>query len=70
MEMAPTRAIRDRRYGVSHRPRRYLRQRRRLLAVNEINTAGGIDERKLKLIIEDSKRNARDSITAYAKLPL
>ena len=40
----------------------------KLLAVNEINAAGGIDGRQLKLIIEDSKCNARDSITAYTKL--
>ena len=40
----------------------------KLLAVEEINTAGGIDGRQLKLIIEDSKCNARDSITAYTKL--
>ena len=40
----------------------------KLLAVSEINTAGGIDGRPLKLIIEDSKCNARDSITAYTKL--
>ncbi|MCH9016718.1 MAG: ABC transporter substrate-binding protein [Chloroflexi bacterium] len=40
----------------------------KLLAVSEINAAGGIDGRQLKLIIEDSKCNARDSITAYTKL--
>jgi len=40
----------------------------KLLAVQEINAAGGIDGRPLKLIIEDSKCNARDSITAYTKL--
>jgi len=40
----------------------------KLLAVQEINAAGGINGRTLKLIIEDSKCNARDSITAYTKL--
>ena len=40
----------------------------KLLAVSEINAAGGINGRPLKLIIEDSKCNARDSITAYTKL--
>jgi len=40
----------------------------KLLAVSEINAAGGIDGRQLKLVIEDSKCNARDSITAYTKL--
>lgn len=40
----------------------------KLLAVDEINAAGGIDGRPLKMIIEDSKCNARDSITAYTKL--
>lgn len=40
----------------------------KLLAVDEINDAGGINGRRLKLIIEDSKCNARDSITAYTKL--
>ena len=40
----------------------------KLLAVQESNAAGGINGRTLKLIIEDSKCNARDSITAYTKL--
>ena len=40
----------------------------KLLAVQEINAAGGINGRMLQLIIEDSKCNARDSITAYTKL--
>ena len=40
----------------------------KLLAVSEINAAGGINGRQFKLIIEDSKCNARDSITAYTKL--
>ena len=34
----------------------------------EINEAGGIDGRMLELVIEDSKCNAQDSITAYRKL--
>ncbi len=40
----------------------------KLLAVAEINSTGGINGRPLKLIIEDEKCNARDSITAYTKL--
>ena len=40
----------------------------KLLAVEEINAAGGINGRMLKLIIEDSKCNAQDAITAYNKL--
>ncbi len=38
------------------------------MAVAEINEAGGIDGRMLELVIEDSKCNAQDSITAYRKL--
>ena len=38
------------------------------MAADEINAAGGIDGRPLKLIIEDSKCNAQDAITAYTKL--
>jgi branched-chain amino acid transport system substrate-binding protein len=38
------------------------------MAVDEINAAGGINGRMLKLIVEDSKCNAQDSITAYTKL--
>ena len=38
------------------------------MAVDEINAAGGIDGRKLELVVEDSKCNAQDSITAYKKL--
>ena len=38
------------------------------LAVDEINAAGGINGRMLELIVEDSKCNAQDSITAYNKL--
>ena len=40
----------------------------KLLAVEEINAAGGINGRELKLIIEDSKCAAQDAITAYNKL--
>lgn len=38
------------------------------LAVEEINAAGGIDGRMIELVIEDSKCNAQDAITAYNKL--
>ncbi len=38
------------------------------MAVDEINAAGGINGRELKLIIEDSKCAAQDAITAYNKL--
>ena len=38
------------------------------LAVDEINAAGGINGRMLELVVEDSKCNAQDSITAYNKL--
>ncbi|MCH7996743.1 MAG: ABC transporter substrate-binding protein, partial [Chloroflexi bacterium] len=40
----------------------------KLLAMDEINQAGGINGHKLQLIVEDEKCNARDSITAYTKL--
>ena len=40
----------------------------KLLAVEEINAAGGIDGRMLELIAEDSKCVAQDAITAYNKL--
>ena len=40
----------------------------KLLAVEEINAAGGIDGRMLELIVEDSKCAAADAITAYNKL--
>ena len=40
----------------------------KLLAVEEINAAGGIGGRELRLIVEDSKCNAQDAITAYNKL--
>ena len=38
------------------------------LAVDEINAAGGVDGKKLELVVEDSKCNAQDAITAYNKL--
>ena len=40
----------------------------KLLAVEEINAAGGIDGRMLELIVEDSKCAAQDAIVAYNKL--
>ena len=38
------------------------------MAVEEINKAGGINGRPLELVVEDSKCNAADAITAYRKL--
>ena len=38
------------------------------MALDEINAAGGIDGRKFEFIVEDSKCNAQDAITAYNKL--
>ncbi len=38
------------------------------MAADEINAAGGINGRRLELIIEDSKCSAQDAITAYNKL--
>ena len=38
------------------------------LAVDEINAAGGIDGRMIELVVEDSKCEAKDAITAYNKL--
>ena len=35
------------------------------MAAAEINAAGGINGRMLELIVEDSKCNAQDAITAY-----
>ena len=40
----------------------------KILAVEEINAAGGINGRMLELVAEDSKCAAQDSITAYNKL--
>ena len=42
--------------------------RAKLLAVEEINAAGGINGRMLELIVADSKCAAQDAITAYNKL--
>src|SRR3989344_5494284 len=39
-----------------------------LLAVEEINAAGGIDGKQLELIIEDSKCNGKDATSATSKL--
>ena len=38
------------------------------MAVDEINAAGGIHGRPLQIIVEDSKCNAQDAVTAYKKL--
>ena len=38
------------------------------MALDEINAAGGIDGRMLEFLVEDSKCNAADAITAYNKL--
>ncbi len=38
------------------------------MAADEINAAGGIDGKKLELVVEDSKCNAQDAIAAYHKL--
>ncbi len=38
------------------------------LAAEDINAAGGIGGRPLELVVEDSKCNAQDAITAYNKL--
>ena len=38
------------------------------MAADEINAAGGINGRMLELVVEDSKCNAQDGITAYHKL--
>ena len=38
------------------------------MAADEINAAGGIEGRRLELVVEDSKCNAQDAITAYRKL--
>ncbi len=43
-------------------------QQAKLLAVEEINAAGGINGRELRIIFEDSKCAAQDAITAYNKL--
>ncbi len=38
------------------------------MALDEINAAGGINGRMLEFVVEDSKCNAADAITAYNKL--
>ena len=38
------------------------------MAADEINAAGGINGRMLELVVEDSRCNANDAITAYNKL--
>ena len=38
------------------------------MAVDEINAAGGINGRPLRIIVEDSKCSAQDAVTAYNKL--
>ncbi|MDE2899739.1 MAG: ABC transporter substrate-binding protein, partial [Chloroflexota bacterium] len=38
------------------------------MAVDEINAAGGVNGKMLELVVEDSKCNAQDAITAYNKL--
>lgn len=38
------------------------------MAADEINAAGGINGRRLELVVEDSKCNAADAIVAYKKL--
>ena len=40
----------------------------KLMAVEEINAAGGINGRMLRLVIEDSKCTANDAITAFQRL--
>ena len=40
----------------------------KFIAVEEINAAGGINGRLLKLVVEDSKFMASDAITAYRRL--
>ena len=38
------------------------------MAADEINAAGGVNGRMLELVVEDSRCNANDAITAYNKL--
>ena len=42
--------------------------RSKQMAADEINAAGGINGRRLELVVEDSKCGAQDAITAYKKL--
>jgi branched-chain amino acid transport system substrate-binding protein len=41
-----------------------------LMAVDEVNRSGGIDGKRVQLIIEDSKGSARDGVTAVQKVLL
>ena len=38
------------------------------MAIDDINAAGGVDGRMLKLISEDTKSTAKDTVTAFTKL--
>ncbi len=40
----------------------------KLMAADEINSAGGINGRRLELVVEDSGCTAKDAVTAYNKL--
>ena len=42
--------------------------RAKQMAADEINAAGGVTGRRLELVVEDSKCNAQDAISAYNKL--
>ena len=42
--------------------------RAKQMAADEINAAGGVNGRKLELVVEDSRCNAQDAITAFQKL--
>ena len=42
--------------------------RAKQMAVDEINAAGGVDGRKLELIVEDSQCSAKEAVAAYRKL--
>ena len=42
--------------------------RAKIMAMDEINAAGGVDGRRLELVVEDSKCSAKDAINAYTKL--
>ena len=46
----------------------YVASNAKQMAADEINAAGGVNGRMLELIIEDSKCNAQDAITAFRKL--
>ena len=38
------------------------------MAADEINAAGGVNGRRLELVVEDSQCSAKDAIAAYNKL--